>query len=203
MIAGAVVAGVVLIALWQAGGLFSSKSDAILPGKPALALRPADTSFLPPNPRGLDIGLDEGDLAPDFEFSAFDGQRRKLSDFRGQAVFLNFWATWCGPCRVELPDMEAVLRNHAGDRLAVVGVNSGESFSRAEAYIRDLGVELTALAFDPRQDIVKRYAVNGLPVSYFIDRDGVITRVSTGQLSRRVMESAVAEALAGYASRGR
>ena len=194
---GAVVIGVLLAGLWQLGVLFApdnATSDSI-------TVSPPDTSVSAPNPTGLSVGLEEGNLAPDFEFSDYDGSRRKLSDYRGQAVFLNFWATWCGPCRVELVDMETTLRRYGPEGLVVVGVNNGESFERGLNFIRDLGIELSAFAYDPDTAIVSRYAVHGMPTSYFIDRDGVITRRIALQVSLKAMTASVEEALAGYTPR--
>jgi thiol-disulfide isomerase/thioredoxin len=193
--AGAIV-GLALVALSEAGVLFNDSNT--LPSAPqqaALNLGPANTEVDTPNARGLTVGLKEGQLAPDFEFSSYDGERHRLSDYRGRAVFLNFWATWCGPCRVELPDMQALLRDYPDD-LAVIAVNNGEPYAPAQRYLDQIGVQLTAFAHDPGTAIVRLYGLFGMPTSYFIDREGVITRVHTGQLSPNVMRSAVQEALA-------
>ena len=191
--------GAVLLALWQAGVLFDRESTSST--VEGLALAPADTSVATPNGRGLTVGLREGDLAPDFEFSAFDGRRLRLSEFRGKAVFLNFWATWCGPCRFELPDMQTVLERFEADGLAVIAVNFGERYERAARYLDEIDVRLTAFAFDPEGAIARSYDVQGMPTSYFIDATGRITRVVLGQLTPRLMESSVRDALNGYAVR--
>lgn len=187
----AVAVGIGAVALWL-GGVFSSgaqvTSDASTPVQPAAILETA-------NLEGLDVGLREGNLAPDFEFSAFDGRRMKLSDFRGGAVLLNFWATWCIPCRAELPDMETLLHRYQDRGLAVIAVNNGESFAPADRFLRRLEVQLTAFAYDSRQSVVGRYDVYGMPMSYFIDARGVITRVVAGPLTPGIMETGVREAL--------
>jgi len=202
--AAVIAVGLGLLVLWQAGGLFQAGSATVaLDDGGSLALRPADASIETPALAGLSVGLREGDVAPDFEFSAFDGRRMKLSDFRGHPVFLNFWATWCGPCRIEMPEIENSLRRHKDAGLVAIGINNSEAYTPAARYLQKAGVELTAFAYDPAGDIVKRYAVHGMPTSYFVDAQGVITRVSSGQLSAKVMESAVQEAIAGSAARGR
>jgi thiol-disulfide isomerase/thioredoxin len=124
----------------------------------------------------------------------------RLSDFRGRPVFLNFWATWCGPCRAEMPAMEVLLRQHSGEDLAVLGVNNGERIEAAQRFLERLDVKLTEFAYDPEAAIAQRYAVRGMPTSYFIDADGVITGVYASALSPALMEEAVAEAIAGYRS---
>lgn len=197
---GAVVAlGVGLIVLWQIG-VFSSAGDAEIADDAGrvVQLQPADVSVDTVALAGLSVGLREGDVAPDFEFSAFDGTRMRLSDFRGRPVFLNFWATWCGPCRAELPAMEVKLREHSSDALAVLGVNTGERIETAERFLGKLDVELTAYAYDPAGAVAGRYSVPGMPTSYFIDADGVITGVYALALSDSLMEDAIVQAIAGY-----
>jgi thiol-disulfide isomerase/thioredoxin len=146
---------------------------------------------------GRTVGLREGDVAPDFEFSAFDGQRLRLSDFRGRPVLVNFWATWCGPCRAEMPAIEVALREHAADGLAVIAVNNGERIQTAQRFMERLDVEFTAFAYDPSATIVRRYEIPGMPTSYFIDSDGVITSVYATALNENLLRAAIAEAIAG------
>jgi thiol-disulfide isomerase/thioredoxin len=197
---GAIVAlAVGALVLWQIGA-FSSAGDAETTGDDGavVQLHPADVSIDTLVPAGLSVGLREGDVAPDFEFSAFDGTRMRLSDFRGQPVFLNFWATWCGPCRAELPVMELKLREHAADGLVIIGVNNGERIETAERFLERLDVKLTAYAYDPAADIARRYSLPGMPTSFFIDADGVITSVYALALSDSLMEEAIVQAIAGY-----
>jgi thiol-disulfide isomerase/thioredoxin len=180
------------LVLWQAG-IFGADDG----GGGALELQPAQ---LTPAPEAGEarVGLRAGDMAPNFEFSAFDGRRLKLSDFRGRPVFLNFWATWCGPCKAELPAMETSLRNHEASGLVIVAMNNGEDFVPAERFLRDLEVRLTAFGYDPESLVTRRYELIGMPTSYFIDAHGVITRVVAGALNERQMESAVQEVIQGY-----
>jgi thiol-disulfide isomerase/thioredoxin len=192
-LAGLLVLALGGLVLWQAGVIFDTEDG----GNSAAEVRPAQ---LTPEPdTGARVGLRAGDLAPDFEFSAFDGRRLKLSDFRGRPVFLNFWATWCGPCKAELPAMETSLRNHEESGLAILAMNNGEDFLPAERFLRDLKVELTAFGYDPESSVARRYELIGMPTSYFIDAEGVITRVVAGALSERQMESALQEVVRGYA----
>lgn len=189
----ALLTGGGILALWLAGVIFSP--DPTPASNPDL--RNPDLAVTTPASAGRSVGIEQGNLAPDFEFSSFDGRRLRLSSFRGQTVFLNFWATWCGPCRTEMPDMEKLLRSLGPDGLVVIGVNTGEAYGPARRFLDELGVELTAFAYDSESAIARRYGVYGMPTSYFIDREGIITRVSIGQMSYRVMEAAAHEALAG------
>jgi peroxiredoxin len=194
----AVVIAVGVIALWQAGLIFTADEAHIDSGDSTIDLQPADASIDTVVVDGRDVGLDQGDLAPDFEFSGFDGERMRLSDFRGRPVFVTFWATWCLPCRQEMPQMDELLRQYQRQGLAVIAVNNGERFNPARAFIEKLGVNLTAVAYDPSQDVVRKYQVLGMPTSFFIDADGVITQVVRGELSRSNMEFAINQAIAGH-----
>ncbi len=85
----------------------------------------------------LSIEPKAGGLAPDFEISAFDGSRQRLSDYRGKPVYLNFWATWCIPCQIELPDTQELLDRHK-DELAVITVNRAEPLDRDETLFSNI-----------------------------------------------------------------
>lgn len=196
----ALLIGMSLVALWQAGVLFHSDDVNTGPGGDQVALDHADTSLETPNSGALAVGLSEGNLAPDFAFSAFDGRRLKLSDFRGRAVLLNFWASWCIPCRAELPAIDTQLRRYGEEKLAVIAVNKGESVGTATGYLRDLEINLTAFAYDPKEAVVDLYDVTGLPTTYFIDARGAVTRVIIGPLTPTLIESGVDEALGVPAS---
>lgn len=150
---------------------------------------------------GLDVGPEPRKLAPDFELSAFDGARHRLSDFRGKVVYVNFWATWCIPCQVELPDMEELQAQH-DDQLAVIAVNRREPLGRASTYFRNLprndggtGVSFTVNGIDPDDTLYAEYRALGMPASFFIDPNGVVTRVFNGLIRLPQMEEALAEAL--------
>jgi thiol-disulfide isomerase/thioredoxin len=199
---GALVAlGIGLAVLWQAG-VFDKAGEVETTGTTGqqIVLQPADTSVDTIAPEGLEVGLREGEVAPDFAFSTFDGTRTRLSDYRGHPVFLNFWATWCAPCRAELPEMEVTLRDHAADGLVILGMNNGERIETAERFLTKLDVKLTAYGYDPAGDVARRYSIPGMPTSYFIDADGVITGVYALALNDQTMQSAVQQAIAGHPS---
>ncbi len=195
---GAIVGALVLI-LWQAGILFQSKGGAVGVDTTGfgqtIEVRNADVSLDTPNAHGLTVGTDKGDLAPDFEVTDLTGKRVRLSDFRGHPVFINFWATWCGPCKLEMPDLQKVLDSHKGDGLVVVAVDYGETYARANAYVKSLGLRLTAVGLDPTTEVARRYSVQGLPMSFVVNSDGVITHVFTGQTSGGTMDFAVRDSV--------
>jgi peroxiredoxin len=203
LVVAALVLGAGVVVLWQAGVVFDSDKASFQDDEGrTVELLPADASLQTVAPPGRSIGLEVGNIAPDFEFSSFDGERMRLSDFRGRPVFVNFWATWCGPCRAELPRMEVALRDHEADGLAILGVNNGERIQTARRFLDKLDVKLTAYAYDPAATVVKRYSVPGLPTSYFIDAEGVITGVYATELSARLMEQAIQDAIAGHTAAG-
>jgi cytochrome c biogenesis protein CcmG/thiol:disulfide interchange protein DsbE len=192
----AAIVGLSLVILWQAG-LLSGGGSGAADVKAPPGLRPADTSLETPSQLNFKVGLAPGNLAPDFEFSDYRGGRARLSDFRGQPVVLNFWASWCGPCKAELPAMSAMLRAYEG-RLAMIGVNNGESFATGKRFLDSVHADLTAFAFDPDQAVARRYGLQGLPTSFFIDAQGVITRVVPGALTPGILQSGIEEALIGW-----
>jgi len=149
---------------------------------------------------GLSISAEPGALAPDFEVSDIDGSRHRLSDYRGRVVYLNFWATWCVPCQAEMPDIHRLMSEHQGE-LVVIIVNRGESLNRTQNFLRELprlnggtGVSFTVNGMDPDDTLYDKYRGLGMPLSVFIDKRGVVTRIANGQISFEQMEEALAQA---------
>lgn len=161
------------------------------------------TVLEPPRAAGqsaLNTGPQVGQLAPDFEISDFDGERYRLSDFRGKVVFINFWATWCIPCTDELPDIQKLQEDQPTD-LVVVTVNREESAENARTFLQNLprtdggqGVSFAVNGLDPDDTLYDEYRALGMPASFFIDADGVVTKVYNGLIQLSAMEAAVKEA---------
>jgi len=117
-----------------------------------------------------------GRPAPEFEATTFDGQKVRLADLRGDVVILNFWATWCGPCKVELPLLDAYYRARSSVGLRVLAVATEDSVPAS--YLRPLS---KALAFPLVRRINGPYKVmTGLPTNYIIDRSGVLRYARAG-----------------------
>jgi thiol-disulfide isomerase/thioredoxin len=153
----------------------------------------------PAEGQGLDVGPEAGKLAPDFEISDYDGDRYRLSDFRGQIVYLNFWATWCVPCRDELPDI--ALLDEENDDLVVITVARREPIGDARGFFDSLpnlqgeeGVTFDVNGLDPDDTLFERYRGIGMPTSIIIGPDGVVSRRADGQISLDDMREAVAAA---------
>ena len=132
--------------------------------------------------------------APDFTLQDLDGNTVRLSDLRGKVVFLNFWATWCPPCRAEMPDIEKVHRKYRDRDVVVLGIDLRESVSTVRAFIGEGGYTWTFL-LDTTGKVGSMYQVRGIPASYFIDRKGVIRAVAIGAMTGQAMEAKLAVAM--------
>jgi cytochrome c biogenesis protein CcmG, thiol:disulfide interchange protein DsbE len=122
-----------------------------------------------------------GDQAIDFELKDVNGKTYKLSDFKGQPVVLNFFATWCAPCIDEAPELEAFGKDYQDAKLLILA--KGESKKRMEKYIGESGSELTYL-LDTKEEISKNYSVIGQPETVIIDKDGVIVERFSGPTTK-------------------
>ena len=121
-----------------------------------------------------------GHLAPDFRLPTLDGRPVRLSDYRGQVVLLNFWATWCGPCRVEMPAMERLYREFRPEGFLVLAVSTDiEGAAVTGPYREALGLSFP-IAHDPTRDVMSLYGVRALPVTFLVSREGVITHQILG-----------------------
>jgi peroxiredoxin len=143
---------------------------------------PASSAFgRPGDPAEVDPAPIVGAPAPDFSLETVDGERLTLSDLRGKVVAINFWATWCAPCRLEMPDLEARAEQFP-DRLAVLGVNFAETAEEVDAFRREIGVEFPLL-LDPEADVQRLYRVLGYPTTFFVDEEGTIRYQHVGLMS--------------------
>jgi thiol-disulfide isomerase/thioredoxin len=136
----------------------------------------------------------KGKVAPDFALQDLQGKQIKLSDFRGKAVLLNFWATWCGPCKVEMPWFVELQKQYGPQGLEIVGVALDDSGKDTiQKYAKDMGVNYTIL--QGRDEVGDAYGAIGLPTTYFIDRDGKIIDSASGLVSRSEIEGNIKKAL--------
>jgi thiol-disulfide isomerase/thioredoxin len=133
-----------------------------------------------------------GVAAPNFGMALDDGRTLALHDLRGRPVMLNFWATWCGPCRLEMPDI--VRQSAANSELVVLAINSEEEMELIRPFAEEFGMELPVVR-DEEGELHYRYAVFGMPTSVFIDRDGNIAASWTGLLTPALLEEMLAKIL--------
>lgn len=136
------------------------------------------------NPTGKAPAAREGRAAPNFELADLDGGPVRLDQFRGKYVLVNFWASWCGPCRGETPDLQDFYGRVSGRNVTVVGVNQQEPASQARAFVEGFGVTYPVL-LDRSGEVSEAYSVGvgGLPASFLIAPDGVIEQVFVGRIT--------------------
>jgi peroxiredoxin len=132
-----------------------------------------------------------GHSAPSFTVSDLGGRPTALADFRGRVVVLNLWASWCPPCRAEMPDLERLYRTYRARNVVVLGVDQGEAAARASSFAHSLGITYTILV-DEAQSYGRVYKALGLPTTFIIDRDGTVVRGFDGPLTYDQMRAAVA-----------
>jgi peroxiredoxin len=119
-----------------------------------------------------DTGLAIGNIAPDFELTSISGEQISLEDLRGYPVLINFWATWCGPCRLEMPAFQAQFERYEVN-LKILAVNFDEPLDDIQLFVDEFGLTFDIL-LDPGAEIQQLYQVRGYPTSYFLDTEGVI-----------------------------
>jgi len=120
-----------------------------------------------------------GQPAPDFVLKNASGDNLRLSEFRGDVVMINFWATWCGPCRQEMPLLDELYSTYQRVGFNLLGVNIDDDSGKAMNMITELGVSFPVL-FDTRKEVSKLYAVDAMPATIIVDRDGRVRHVHHG-----------------------
>ena len=137
-----------------------------------------------------DAGLQEGQMAPNFHLVLEDGRHLSLQSLRGQPVLLNFWATWCGPCRLEMPEIVSVATANA--ELVVLAINVQETIDQIQPFAEEFQMTLLVVR-DTDGALRNRYEVRGMPTSVFVDREGKISTIWTGILTGKVLEDLLSE----------
>jgi peroxiredoxin len=136
------------------------------------------------NPTGKSPAAREGRAAPNFRLAAVGAEAPSLSDYRGSWVLLNFWASWCPPCRDETPDLQAFYEKHAKSVLVVLGVNQQEQSDAARSFLTEFGVTYPVV-LDSSGEVSEAYGVGrGMPISFLINPSGVIDTVVFGRISQ-------------------
>ena len=149
--------------------------------------QPAAVNGLPPAPT-------KGHPAPEFTLATLDGEEITLSELRGKPVIVNFWASWCGPCRLEMPDLQETFTEQ-GDLLTVLGVNLTErdgDLDEVAAFIDEFGVTFP-IVLDTEGEVADLYQVRGQPASVFIDADGVVSTVFYGVVNEQFIQDRIQE----------
>lgn len=138
----------------------------------------------------------KGSVAPDFTLQSLEGNTVRLSDYRGKAVLLNFWATWCGPCKIEMPWLVELQKQYGPAGLQILGVAMDDaSPGEVEKFAKELGVNYPVLV--GKEAVADAYGgVEGLPYSVYIDRNGKVFDKIIGLVSRSEIEDDVKKILA-------
>jgi peroxiredoxin len=178
--AGFALLGIALALLIFGRSLFGGEEEsageaAVLPQVPDLT----NASGLARLPSGDEI-LAVGSLAYDFTLQDLSGNNVSLTDFRGQPVIINFWATWCAPCRIEMPELQASFEKYKEDGLVILALDQDESAEVVRSFFYDeLGLTFTPI-LDGDQAVALQYGVFNFPTSFFINSDGIITAIHRG-----------------------
>jgi cytochrome c biogenesis protein CcmG, thiol:disulfide interchange protein DsbE len=141
-------------------------------------------------------GAKVGQAAPDFTLNGLDGKPVSLSSLKGQAVLINFFATWCDPCRSEMPDLETVWKTYKDRGVVVLAVNLTDQDTAGDVaqYVKDLSLTFPVV-LDETGSVSTLFRVGPIPSSYFINRQGVLASVQVGSMSRSTMEQRLAKIL--------
>jgi cytochrome c biogenesis protein CcmG/thiol:disulfide interchange protein DsbE len=135
-----------------------------------------------------------GEYAPAFQIVNISNQAVSLPSLRGQPIIINFWATWCGPCVIETPLLQAAFADHASAGLRIIGVDSGERLSDVANWKSRFGITYD-LVIDGTGQISNLYHVPGLPTTYFIARDGTVQQIVNGLITASQMQAEVSRLL--------
>ena len=135
--------------------------------------------------------------APNFSLPTLTGKPISTADYRGKTLVLNFWASWCPPCRAEMPELQALHQERQASRdLVILGVNllSQDTIEAAASFVDDFQLTLPVVAGMPDASVAQRYGVRGLPATFFIDRNGILRKTNLGPVFGDLLADGVAAA---------
>jgi peroxiredoxin len=141
--------------------------------------------------RSVDFSPAVDHPAPDFSLAALSGERVQLADLRGKVVLVNFWATWCQPCRQEMPAFQARSERY-GEQLAVLAVNFDEPADQVQAFADEFNLTFPVL-LDPGGEVQALYRVRGYPTTYGVDPEGIVQFVHVGLMTEEQMDDYLVE----------
>ncbi|RIW32066.1 thiol-disulfide oxidoreductase ResA [Bacillus salacetis] len=135
-----------------------------------------------------------GDAAPDFALSTLNGDDFQLSDHEGKAVLVNFWGSWCGPCKKEMPAIQDAYEHYKDENFEVVTINIRESEFTVNKFFENNGLSIPVV-MDKDGEVYDRYGIHNLPASFFITQDGTVKRMVQGEMNRQDIDQWIEEVL--------
>jgi peroxiredoxin len=186
LLAGSILIGLALALLLFGGGLFNldgaQQESSRLVQLPDVGNSPS--AALSTSNRLIEVG----DRSLNFELKDLDGDTHELYALRGRPVVVNFWATWCTPCRVEMPELQAVYEQHIDEGLAILAVNFDEPAETVSRFFQDeMGLKFTPL-LDIDGLVAERYGVYNFPSTFFISKEGIVQSIHRGPMVRQQIE---------------
>ncbi len=145
--------------------------------------------------KGPESGTDIGNVAPNFDAVTDGGKAIKLSDLRGQIVVLNFWATWCAPCKVEMPEFEKAYQTNGDKNFTVLAVNNSESLDKVTTFKQQMKLSFP-MVMDEKGELQRQYGVVSYPSTYVLNKEGVIIAKQFGPMTGDQIDTLVTKALA-------
>ena len=145
----------------------------------------------------LPVGTKVGELAPNFTGTTLDGETIRLSDLRGKTVLINVFASWCGPCRLEMPHLVEASDQFEDQEVVFVGINLQENPEAVQAFRDEFNVQFPLVLNEDGSLTNNLYTPIGLPTSWFIDQDGVVRYVFAGAMTRDVLQNVLDDVITG------
>lgn len=138
---------------------------------------------------------EQGEQAPDFTLQTLEGEEIRLSDYRGKGVLINFWASWCEPCKSEMPAIERRYQKFKEKGFEVLAVNTGESDLSVKGFVRGYNLSFPILLDPDKEVTLERYHIGPLPSSIFVKPDGTIYKIVKGEMNDTFIEQNVLQIL--------